>query len=92
MVATDVGGVREAVGHCGVMVAPRDDRGIADACLELLTDHARRAELAELGRLRVLERFTLDLCLARYEAIYEHLTDSVPLSTAAPVGAIAVRT
>ena len=87
MVATDVGGVREAIGDCGLMVAPRDERGIATACLKLLTDHARRTELAERGRLRVLERFTLDLCLARYEAIYANLTEPVPLAPPAAVTA-----
>ena len=85
MVATDVGGVREAIGDCGLMVEPRDERGVAEACLELLTNHARRTEFAEFGRRRVLERFTLDLCLARYEGVYEYLTDDVPLATA-PAG------
>jgi glycosyltransferase involved in cell wall biosynthesis len=75
MVATDVGGVREAVGPSGVMVAPHDHVGIARACVELLTDHARRRSLAEQGRERVRERFTLDLCLARYQSIYVNLSD-----------------
>ncbi|WP_052351714.1 GT4 family glycosyltransferase PelF [Deinococcus pimensis] len=35
-VATDVGGVREAIGPTGRVVPPRDERAFAAACLELL--------------------------------------------------------
>ncbi len=85
MVATDVGGVREAVGDCGLMVTPRDHKAIARACIELLTDDVRRRSLAQLGRARVLERFTLALCLARYESIYENLDGRVnPIAASAP--------
>jgi glycosyltransferase involved in cell wall biosynthesis len=76
MVATDVGGVPEAVGDCGRIVPPRDQLAIARACVELLTDHALRRSLAERGRARVLQRFTLDLCLARYQSIYVGLADA----------------
>ena len=75
MVATDVGGVPEAVSDCGRLVPARDQRAIAQACVELLIDHDLRRLLAERGRARVLERFTLDLCLARYESIYVSLAD-----------------
>lgn len=75
MVATDVGGVREAVGECGLMVPPGDHRAVAAACLELLKDDERRRALAERGRARVLELFTVDLCLARYQNIYVNLAD-----------------
>ena len=88
MVATDVGGVREAVGDCGVLVTPRDADAIAAACLDLLTDGSRRRALAERGRARVLERFTLDLCLARYESTYDALVDSAP-PLAGPAGQLA---
>jgi glycosyltransferase involved in cell wall biosynthesis len=76
MVATDVGGVPEAVGDCGRIVAPRDQRAIARACVELLNDDALRRSLAQQGRERVLARFTLDLCLARYQTIYVSLADT----------------
>lgn len=76
MVATDVGGVPEAVGDCGRIVPARDQHAIARACVELLNDDAKRRWLAERGRARVLERFTLDLCLARYESIYVSLADA----------------
>ena len=48
-VSTDVGGVAEAVGDAGLVVPPRDPRAFATACLELLTEPARRAELAAPG-------------------------------------------
>ena len=48
-VSTDVGGVAETVGDAGLVVPPRDPRAFATACLELLTDPARRADLARAG-------------------------------------------
>src|ERR1019366_3495089 len=41
-VATDVGGVTEAVGDTGLVVPPRSPRALAEACLVLLRDHALR--------------------------------------------------
>jgi len=44
-----------------------------------------RRSLAERGRARVLQRFTLDLCLARYQSIYVGLADAAePPETPAP--------
>ncbi|MEO6122959.1 MAG: GT4 family glycosyltransferase PelF [Ilumatobacteraceae bacterium] len=74
MVATDVGGVSEAIGDVGIMTQPRNHRAIAAACLQLLSDPARRADLAMRGRKRVLDLFTLGVCLARYSEIYTALT------------------
>jgi glycosyltransferase involved in cell wall biosynthesis len=73
MVATDVGGVGEAIADVGYLVPPRNPRAVADACLELLKDPMRRAELAIRGRQRVLERFTVDVCIATYAEIYADL-------------------
>ncbi len=73
-VATDVGGVREAIADAGILVSPRDDQAIADACLELLADPERRARLAAAGRERVLSLFTLETCLDRYRELYASLT------------------
>lgn len=70
IVATDVGGVSEAVGDAGIVVKPRDPRAFADACIELLLDSARRHELGGLARERVLGHFTLDASVAALRGAY----------------------
>jgi glycosyltransferase involved in cell wall biosynthesis len=70
MVATDVGGVREAVGDTGFVVPPRDPRAFAEACQELLRDDALRRRLSQRARDRVLTLFTLQHCIDAYRAMY----------------------
>jgi L-malate glycosyltransferase len=57
VVATAVGGVPEVVRHreTGLLVAPRDDRGLADACLALVLDRQWAQDLGASAR-RVVER------------------------------------
>jgi glycosyltransferase involved in cell wall biosynthesis len=72
-VSTDVGGVAEAVGDAGYVVPPRDPRAFANACLELLTDPATRADVAHRARDRALSEYTLDRCLSTYREHYRRL-------------------
>ncbi len=73
VIATDVGGVAEAVAHCGVMVPPRDPEAVARATIELLRDPGRRRELGRLARDRVVEHFTLKQCIANYRDVYDDI-------------------
>ena len=73
VVCTDVGGVAEAVGDTGIVVAPRDVPAVAEACIELLSDHARRRLLGKAARERVLDNFTLEQSLDAYRRLYERL-------------------
>ncbi|MFI9642199.1 GT4 family glycosyltransferase PelF [Micromonospora sp. NPDC051925] len=72
-VCTNVGGVAEAVGDTGFVVAPRDVAAIADACVRMLNDRELRLRLGANARARVLERFTLQRSLQAYRDIYEGL-------------------
>lgn len=72
-VSTDVGGVAEAVGDAGLVVAPRDPAALADACLALLLDRRRREQFGKAARARALEFFTLDRFLDVYRGIYTEL-------------------
>jgi glycosyltransferase involved in cell wall biosynthesis len=72
-VATDVGGVREAIADTGSVVAPRDSAAFADAMVDLLIDNDRRRELARRGRERLVSEFTLSRQLASYEEVYRQL-------------------
>ncbi|MGW7426772.1 GT4 family glycosyltransferase PelF [Streptomyces sp. NPDC054813] len=83
-VSTDVGGVREAVGDTGLVVAPRDPAAMASAALELLGDPARRRALGEAARLRVIEQFTLRQTIDTFRAIYLELPDRARRSAPEP--------
>ena len=72
-VATDVGGVSEAVAETGIVVPPRDPTAMAKACLKLLADDALRARLGAAGRARVLEYFTVDKAVGTFDELYRGL-------------------
>jgi glycosyltransferase involved in cell wall biosynthesis len=84
LVATDTGGVSEAVGDTGVVVPPRDPRRLADSLIEMLLDPERRARLGALARERALRHFTQAQFLEAHRATYSRLTEpaSAPLTTA----------
>jgi polysaccharide biosynthesis protein PelF len=75
VVATDVGGVREAVESSGALVAPRDAEGLAVEVRRLLDDPGLRAQLGERARATVVERFRVDHTIARYLALYTELAE-----------------
>jgi glycosyltransferase involved in cell wall biosynthesis len=73
VVASDVGGVSEALEDCGLLVKPRDVDGFVAAVRQLLDDPALRARQARRGRQRVLDEFRLDHCIASYLDLYRGL-------------------
>jgi polysaccharide biosynthesis protein PelF len=83
-VATDVGGVSEAVGDAGFVVPPRDYHAVAEACLTLLRDADLRHELGERARQRVLDQFTLRQWTDAYRQVYAALTPSARPRHAVP--------
>jgi glycosyltransferase involved in cell wall biosynthesis len=76
-VCTNVGGVAEAVGDTGIVVAPRDHAAVAEACVKLLRDDELRQALGVAARARVLEHFTLSQSLQMYRNVYEGLARPV---------------
>jgi glycosyltransferase involved in cell wall biosynthesis len=83
VVASRIGGVPEAVLHdkTGLLVQPRDAQALAQACLELIDDPARRRALGAAGR-RFVERHYVWQENARcMEEVYR-----AALSGADPVG------
>lgn len=73
VVASDVGGVGEALEDCGLLVKPRDVDGFAAAVRRLLDDPALRTRLARRGRQRVLDEFRLDGSVTAYLDLYRNL-------------------
>lgn len=72
-VATRVGGTPEAVadGETGLLVPARDPDALARGVIELLRDPDRRARMAEDGRRRHAELFTVERMVRDTAAVYE---------------------
>ncbi len=72
IVATDVGGVGEAVedGVTGRLVPARSALGLADGLASMLADRALATALGEAARERMLARFTFDRMLAGTLEVY----------------------
>ena len=75
VVASDVGGLAEAVGHeqCGLLVPPGDARALRGALERLLNDPALARRLGEAGATRAAERFDAETQVAAYEALYREI-------------------
>jgi glycosyltransferase involved in cell wall biosynthesis len=73
VVASDVGGVGEALEECGMLVRPRDVDGFANAVRQLLDDAPLRARMGRRARARVLEEFRLDGSIAAYLELYRRM-------------------
>ncbi|MFN3656968.1 MAG: glycosyltransferase [Pseudolabrys sp.] len=89
VVATDVGGNPEAVvaGESGLIVPPRDPERLAEALVRLGTDAALRRRLGDNARRRVADTFSIDTCLARYDALYGALTSGRSIADVPTVAA-----
>jgi glycosyltransferase involved in cell wall biosynthesis len=73
VVASDVDGLAEVVGDCGVLVPPEDPGALRAALLRVGGDVALRADLAVRGPRRAREHFDLTEMVRRYEALYREL-------------------
>jgi glycosyltransferase involved in cell wall biosynthesis len=84
IVATDVGGVHEALGPAGVMVNPRDPPAMAEALIKLLGSPADRRELGQSARSRALACFTQERFVDEYRSAYRMLVAQKRESTQEP--------
>jgi glycosyltransferase involved in cell wall biosynthesis len=81
-VATDVGGVTEALAETGMVVPPRSPEALAEACLILLRDTDQRQRLGAAARVRALQYFTVDRAISAFDEIYTFLGSGHPLPVA----------
>jgi glycosyltransferase involved in cell wall biosynthesis len=75
VVATDVGGIAEAVipDETGVLVEPGDVEGLAEALSSLAGDTERARRMGEAGRARQRERFDGHEMVERYIHLFERI-------------------
>ncbi|MGB7845222.1 MAG: GT4 family glycosyltransferase PelF [Candidatus Acidiferrum sp.] len=78
IVATDVGGVREALDDCGLVVPARTPHAMADAISYLLRNEAERKRLGQMARARVLKHFTEEQFLNSYASMYCNSLSRLP--------------
>ncbi|MHB8146232.1 MAG: GT4 family glycosyltransferase PelF [Vulcanimicrobiaceae bacterium] len=71
VVATDVGGVREAIDTCGTVVPPKRPERLAQALIPYLTEPELARSAGKRARERALEFFTQERFLDNYRALYE---------------------
>ena len=78
VVATDVGGVRSVVlnGVSGLLAAPEDVAGLADAAKRFLDDPALRADAGAAGRAHSTSQFTLARLARDHAELYRELLTS----------------
>lgn len=75
VVATDVGGVREALEGFGVVVAPRDHEALGCAIVTLLNDDLLRAQMGRQAREAVLARYRIAYSVSAYRELYARLLE-----------------
>lgn len=73
VVATDVGGVREALEDFGILVPPRDHEAFGAAVVTLLRNPELRARMGRQAREAVLARFRTSHSVGAYRELYERL-------------------
>lgn len=75
IVATDVGGVGEAIidNRTGRLVPAQDPGALGDAVVALLDDRAQARRLADAAKSMVDERFTLERMIAGTRAVYAEI-------------------
>ena len=78
IVATDVGGVAEALGNCGLLVPSKTPHALAEAISFLLANPAERERLGRSAKARALEHFTEKQFLSSYANAYRELLSRRP--------------
>ncbi len=76
VVAADVGGVREALEGCGLLVRSMRPKDLANGIITLLNDEQLRKELGEVAIKKVKDKFTIEKTVEQIKKLYEDLINS----------------
>ena len=74
VVATDVGGVKEALDeNSGFLCKPKDANDIGNKVIKLLEDKELRDKMSKHARQRVIDNFTEKIFITDYENVYDEI-------------------
>jgi polysaccharide biosynthesis protein PelF len=73
VVATDVGGTREALEGCGILVRSRNSTELARGIVKLLKDEQFRLRLGQAALTRAREKFKLSTSTNQYRLLYQEV-------------------
>ena len=76
VIASDVGGVREALEGCGLLVRSRRPILLGKAILQVLKDEKLRHQFEQAALKKVQENFTMERCINEYKKGYEDILRS----------------
>jgi glycosyltransferase involved in cell wall biosynthesis len=79
VVASDVGGVKEALEGCGLLVRSRRPHEFAQAIIRLIKDENLRHQFEAAAVKKVHDEFTLEKCVENFKREYEELIRSYKL-------------
>ncbi len=81
IVATDVGGVEEALGDTGLLVSANRPIELAEAIIQLLSlTPTQRIAMGQKARDRAVDLFTLEKCIQTYFDLYQQLIRQAKIS------------
>lgn len=75
VIATDVGGIAEAVGDTGILISPRDYEAFAEGIIKLVDDPTLRETMGTEGRNRAVNFFSIKKMIEKH--IKSYITLSV---------------
>lgn len=76
VVATDVGGVTEALDDkCGFICKPKDYKALGKSVITLLQDDVLRKQMGANARKKVMDNFTIDKFIKEYEVAYDFIVN-----------------
>jgi glycosyltransferase involved in cell wall biosynthesis len=75
VVATNSGGVKEVLAECGFLVQPRDSGVLSKALIQALSLPLNASQsLGQMGRQRVMAKYSLDAVVQRWLALYDTIS------------------
>ena len=74
IVASDIGGVREALEGCGILVRNRQPYELAKGIVKLLKDENLRRQFEVAALKKATDEFGLEKCCERFRKVYEEYT------------------
>ena len=75
VVASNIGGIPEIIedGKTGILVQPRDSRGLADAIKKIFDSHTMRMSLGTTLNKKIVDDFSLEKALSKTLSLYEKM-------------------